>query len=67
MQINLNNLSDLEKLNLINTIWESIEDKDNSIPVDENHIKVILDRVKTDGKTIPWETSKKELTIFSND
>jgi hypothetical protein len=61
MQINLNNLSDLEKLNLINTIWESIEDKDNSIPVDENHIKVILDRVKTEGKTIPWETSKKRI------
>jgi len=61
MQINLNNLSDLEKLNLINTIWESIEDKDNSIPLDENHINVILDRAKTDGKTIPWETSKKRI------
>jgi len=61
MQINLNNLSDLEKLNLINTIWESIEDKDNSIPLDENHINVILDRAKNDGKTIPWETSKKRI------
>ena len=62
LQIDLNKLSDLEKLNLINTIWESIEDKDNSVPVDENHIQIILERAGTEGKTIPWEASKKRIS-----
>lgn len=61
MQIDLNKLSDKEKLNLINTIWESIEDKDNSLPVDENHIQIILERAETDRKTIPWDTASKRI------
>lgn len=61
LQIDLNKLSDLEKLKLINTIWESIEDKDNSIPVDESHIRIILERAASEGKTIPWEASKNKI------
>lgn len=61
LQIDLNKLSDLEKLNLINTIWESIEDKDNNVPVDENHIQIIMERLKSEGKTIPWEASKNKI------
>lgn len=61
LQIDLNKLSDLEKLNLINTIWESIEDKDNKVPVDESHIQIIMERLKSEGKTIPWENSKNKI------
>jgi hypothetical protein len=61
LQIDLNKLSDLEKLNLINTIWESIEDKDNSIPVDESHLQILLERTASEGKTIPWDEAKKKI------
>lgn len=61
LQIDLNKLSDGEKLNLINTIWESIEDKDNSVPVDKNHLKIILERAASEGKTIPWDIAKKRI------
>ncbi|MFO7524800.1 MAG: addiction module protein [Ignavibacteriaceae bacterium] len=62
MQIDLNKLTDLEKLNLINTIWESIEDKDNSIPVNESHLQILLERAESEGKTIPWDESKKKIS-----
>lgn len=61
LQIDLNKLSDLEKLKLINTIWESIEDKDNSIHVNESHIRIILERAASKGKTISWEASKNKI------
>lgn len=61
MQIDIYKLSDIEKLKLINTIWESIEDKDNNVPVDESHIQIILERVKSEGKTIPWNAAKEKI------
>lgn len=61
MQIELNKLTDLEKLKLINTIWESIEDKDNSIPVDESHLQIIMERIASEGKTISWDEAKKKI------
>ena len=61
MQVDLNKLTDADKLKLINIIWESIEDKDNSIPVDENHIQIVVERSKTKGKTIPWNAAKDKI------
>ena len=61
MQFDLNKLSDSEKLKLISIIWESIEDKDNSIPVDESHIQILVERAKTEGKTIPWNAAKEKI------
>jgi hypothetical protein len=66
LQIDLNKLSDKEKLNFINTIWESIEDKDNSVPVDESHIQIILERARTEGKTIPWDTARTSIKNLKN-
>jgi len=60
-QIDIYKLSDIEKLKLINTIWESIEDKDNNVPVDESHIQIILERMKTEGKAIPWNAAKEKI------
>ena len=61
IQFDLNKLSDTEKLKLISIIWESIEDKDNSIPVDESHIQLLAERAKTEGKTIPWTEAKEKI------
>ncbi len=61
MEINLEKLSDVEKLNLINIIWASIEDKDNSLPVDDAHIQILMERTKTVGKTISWETASEKI------
>lgn len=61
MQLDFNKLTDLEKLNLINTIWESIEDKDNSVPVDESHLQIIMERIASEGKTISWDEAKEKI------
>ena len=61
MDINLEKLSDAEKLRLINLIWESIADKDNNLPVDDAHIQIILERAKTEGKTIPWNIASEKI------
>lgn len=64
MQIELNKLTDLEKLNLINTIWESIKDKDNSIPVNESHLQILLERAESEGKIIAWDEVKKKISTL---
>ncbi len=61
MELNIEKLSDAEKLSLINIIWESIEDKDNSLPLDDAHIRIITERAKTEGKTIPWNTAREKI------
>jgi len=61
MNINLNKMSDAEKLDLISKIWDSISLKDEIIPVDTEHEKIIEEREKNDKVKISWDAAKEQI------
>jgi hypothetical protein len=61
MEINLNNMTDAEKLNLISVIWDSISVKDDIIPVEDEHKKILDDREFSNSPVIPWEVAKEQI------
>lgn len=61
MDINLNKMTNAEKLELIGKIWDSISVKDDIIPVDEEHIKILEEREKNDEVKISWDVAIEQI------
>lgn len=60
MNIDINRLDDLEKLSLITLLWESIQNKEE-LPVNESHVRTLLDREKKNQDFIEWNEVEKKL------
>ena len=62
--LDINNLTNNEKLELIEKLWDSIDNPDNLIPFNPNHKKLIderLNKINNDTKWITLGELKKTL------
>ncbi len=61
----LKNLSAEEKFTLACELWEEVEEYRNLLPMREEHIKILQERLeeyeRNPQDTIPWEEVKKRL------
>ena len=61
----LKNLSAEEKLTLACELWEEIEERPELLPVREDHLKILRERLeeydRNPENTIPWEEVKKRI------
>jgi hypothetical protein len=61
MEINMKNMTDTEKLTMINQLWESLDAKDDLIPVDLEHIKIVNERIKSNSPTVALDVAIEQI------